>query len=297
MGWFFYATLAVSLWAVVNLIDKIIVSGYLQNPKVLFMLAGIFASLPVLTIPFVEFKVIPLGYALVAILAGILFLYGMLPYFYALFADEVSRVIPIGELMPIYVLLFSYVFLGERLTTNQYLGFLLLLAGGISISLKIQRKSVTLRKGACFMLISGLIFATHFVLSKFVYNFVDFWNGFLWIRVGVAIGLLPLFCVTAHRKEFIAEMTKARMIVKLGVVTSETLTLLGTCLFNFAIAIGSVSLVNSMTAAQPMIVFLGVTLISWKYPRLLHEEIHRNTLLLKLAAMSLILAGGGLVYS
>jgi transporter family protein len=57
-------------------------------------------------------------------------------YFHALKIGPVSRVAPIDKLSVALVILFSVVFLGERLTGHKALGGLLIVAGAVVIALE-----------------------------------------------------------------------------------------------------------------------------------------------------------------
>jgi drug/metabolite transporter (DMT)-like permease len=71
------------------------------------------------------------------LLAGLLFLATLVFWYKALHQSEATRVVPIvGALTPIFSLMLSYIFLGESLTERQLLAFVVLINGGVLISVK-----------------------------------------------------------------------------------------------------------------------------------------------------------------
>ena len=77
---------------------------------------------------------------LVDLLAGLLFLATLIFWYKALHQSEATRVVPIvGALVPIFSFLLSFIFLGETLGERQLLAFVILINGGILISVKHTR--------------------------------------------------------------------------------------------------------------------------------------------------------------
>jgi len=62
-----------------------------------------------------------------------------LPYFKALTVEEVSRVIPLLQLTPVFVLILSSFFLRETLKPEDYVAFGLLVLGGILFAIRLGK--------------------------------------------------------------------------------------------------------------------------------------------------------------
>src|SRR3989338_4054723 len=71
------------------------------------------------------------------LLAGMLFLATLVFWYKALHQSEASRVVPIvGALVPVFSFILSFVFLGETLSQQQLIAFIVLICGGVLISIK-----------------------------------------------------------------------------------------------------------------------------------------------------------------
>lgn len=65
--------------------------------------------------------------------------------------------------------------------------------------------------------------------------------------------------------------------------------------FFLAVSIGPVSLVSTITKTRFLIIFIGATAISRLHPEIMHEAMDRRVLIQKAIAISMIIAGVGLV--
>jgi drug/metabolite transporter (DMT)-like permease len=67
-------------------------------------------------------------------------LFTLVFWYKALHQSEATRVVPIvGALTPIFSFIFSYLFLGAHLSPQQFAAFIVLIAGGLLISIKRTR--------------------------------------------------------------------------------------------------------------------------------------------------------------
>ena len=165
MNWLFYALLAYFLWAFCNIIDKIVVSKkHFKSSIGPAMLINLFYGMTFLIIPFIELKIGSMFHLFLALLTGVFLFLTIFPYYKAISLDHVSRVIPLWQLSPIFILLISMFTIGESLSYNQYLGFGVLLAAGFLISIKKAEGIFRLRKSVYYALIAILFGAIYSVL-------------------------------------------------------------------------------------------------------------------------------------
>ena len=137
MDWFFLALIATALWASCNLIDKFVVSEYVTRPIVCVAIAGcvglVFALIELLSFRVHMVAIVPL---VLSLLAGFLFIAGLLLYFEALSTEEVTRIVPVMQLSPVITIILSVILLDETLGIGQYAGIALILCGALTASIR-----------------------------------------------------------------------------------------------------------------------------------------------------------------
>ena len=251
------------------------------------------------------------------LLAGILFLVTLVFWYKALHQSEATRVVPIvGALIPIFSYLFSFIFLGEALTERQFLAFIILIMGGILISVKQTRfyyfKEVSESFRHIFgnvlggihahyrstqrliinSTISALFFAIYYVLIKYIYSLQPFIGGFVWSRMGTFLGIIMILLVPSWRKLIIKSQRGAKTPKNLAFFLSiRILAALAFIMLNWAISLGSVSLINSLQGTQYVFLFLLIFFLSVKYPKILKEELGGGVMLQKVIGIILISTG------
>jgi uncharacterized membrane protein len=65
--------------------------------------------------------------------------------------------------------------------------------------------------------------------------------------------------------------------------------------YNYAIAHGPITLISSVGATQPLFVLLFATILSYRFPRVLREELTRMDIALKVLGLIVIFAGTYLI--
>ena len=292
MSWILFTLISAIIFALANIFDKYILTKLVKNPVIPTIVWGI-AGLIFGIVIFI-FKGFPaLSYLnmLLAFISSILWITGAFLYFKALQLEEVSRVIALIYLTPLFVLILATIFLGEIFTLPKYIGILLLVLGAAIISLKNLRKFAF---GNAFWLIifANLAFAVSGIIIKYLLNFADFWTIFSYVKIGVGIATIPLFYFTY--KELIAISKQNRRV--LWIIFIPQLSSLGAELLSIiAVSISYVSLVSALSSVQPFFVLLFTLMLSIFHPKILEEEIGKSTLALKFFAIILIFVGGFLV--
>lgn len=251
------------------------------------------------------------------LIAGLLFLITLIFWYKALHQSEATRVVPlVGALTPIFSLILSYIFLGENLSERQLLAFVILINGGILISVKRTRfymlKEVAeqirntfgnllggiharyrpTRRLILNSITSALLFAAYYVLIKYIYTHQPFIGGFVWSRLGTFLGVILILFVPEWRRLIAKRQKQTRrpknLAFFLGVRIFAALAFI---MLNWAISLGNVALINSLQGVQYVFLILLVFFISTRYPRLLREELGGGVLLQKIIGISLITTG------
>ena len=293
MTWFLFAIAGYFSNAVVGVIDKFLLGQRLiTKPPVYTFYIGVLSIFALVLAPF-GLAWPGLSQFLIALLAGGLFLLGLLYLFEALDIGSASRVLPaIGGLTPILVLTLSFVFLDERLSLLQLIAFLLLVFGGILILFKKEQKEKQERRFR-FITLAILFTAISLVLIKYVFLHQNFISGFIWTRIGSFLAAL-LFLIWPKLRHSIFE-TGRRVKGGLNLLLFSNKAVAGgaSLLINLAISQTSVALVNAMQGVQYVFLLILTLILSKKFPKILEEKISGKILFQKILAILLI--GGGLI--
>lgn len=249
--------------------------------------------------------------------AGLLFLFTLIIWYKALHQSEATRVVPIvGALVPIFSFLLSYVFLGEVLGERQFLAFLVLIAGGVSISVKTTRFYVLKDVAHRFLDIFGnilggihaqyrptrrllvnsffsaFLFAGYYVLMKYIYSSQPFIGSFVWSRLGTFLGVIIIFLIPIYRKKIISYQRHAKKPKSLSFfIIVRLFAALAFIMLNWSISLGSVAVINALQGVQYVFLFLLVLFLSSKYPKVLEEELGGGVMLQKIIGICLVCLG------
>ena len=296
MNWFLIALIGPALWALVNHIDKYIISKYFTGrgvgSLVLFTsLSGLLISLLIVIFGFTKIFISPL-YALVIAVNGAILVAAFIPYLYALEKEEASWASSLYQLIPVFGYILGLIFLHEQLTLVQLFAALLIVAGSITISLDLSEKIQFKAKPFLFMLLSAFMISVNALVFKIVALDQNFWGTAFWEYIGGGVfGLLLFTLIPLYRVQFIATIRKARIAVLSINLISELLNIGAKLAANFASLLAPLVLVWLVNGFQPFIVFMYGVIITLFIPRLGKEDISKKTVLKKLSAMTIMLVG------
>lgn len=297
MTWLIIALLAYLLISVNLTLDKVILKNSIPHPVVYCFYMGMLSIFGLVFLPFgtVSFG---LENIITGLIVGGVFMVALFIMYKAVFANEASRVGPlIGATTPIFVSLFSFLFLREQLTWLQFLAFIFLVLGGILISVDIDGNHWVQKKRKAWKILqislfSALAFGIYYVLLKHVYNQGSFVSGFIWTRIGSFLATF-LFLIPAGNRRLIFGGTKT-LQMKSGVLVLANKTISGVAfaLLNYAISLGSVTLTNAMQGLQYVFLLIVVAFLSKRYPKILDEAVGKKVITQKIIAI--IIVGIGL---
>jgi drug/metabolite transporter (DMT)-like permease len=292
MEWMLFTLLAVFFWSVCNILDKFVVTRYIRNPIIMMMFLSSFSLIFAFIVAIFQPITIPSISLLLPLLAsGICYFIGCSLYLKSLTVEEVSRVVSLYSITPIFVLILSTVFLHEIFTWDKYVGILLIVLGSVLISLKKEAK-FKLSKALSLMTMSAIFIAFYYILQKFALNSLSYWNVFFWVRIGCFLSAPFLFFF--YHKLFVESLKKYPVTgVYLPII--EILNVVGVYLIVIAYSVGYAGLVSAFTEIHSLVVFLMVVALSVFKPKILKEEMKGSTLLMKLISIIMIIAGAILI--
>ena len=293
MLWILVITLAYLCFALSSLGDRIILSGH-SRPNSYTFFVGILSAAVILLIPFIGISV-PQGILwLWIILAALFNILGIYTMFSALNVFDVSKIIPtIGALQPIFVVIFSFLILGEdTMESKQIFAFIILLLGSVLIS--IEKNYRVTKRSLKLSFFAALFFSLEMIFAKIVYLDLAFWDGFIWMKIfGLVFVMSFLFNKTFRRDIFKVDQKldkKNSIIFFLG----QGFGGLANILQGWAISLvplAYLGIMNAMKGLQYVFLFIFALIISAVFPKLLNEKTSKTIIIQRIIAIILIVIG------
>lgn len=306
MSWLTIALISYFLSALVIILDKFILTGKkVASPPVYSFYIAVL-SLGALMFAPLAFSVPPVAQIFLSLVSGALFTFGILALYFAIRLGQASRVATfVGALIPLFTFFISIIFFGEKLEAGEILGATLLICGGLLVTFDLPLKT---GKGRFldkfkYALLAGLLLAAAYSIFKVVYSEQQFLNGFIWTRFGSALAVASFFLVPSWRRDIIESLKAFRRPTRAGyhagslVILNKIMGGTASILFNYAISLGSVTIVNTLIASQYVfILVLSVIFSRWR-PEIFDEKLYFWDWAQKVIAIIIIAVGIWLVSS
>lgn len=288
-----FAFIAPLFWAVTAVLDKFLLDKHIKDPyvaNIYFNLITFILGLGLVLILFVNLM-FPLLYIMLAFITGIIMFLGILMYFKSIQVEDVSTVIPLIFIYPIFAILFAFVFLGEVVGLLQYMGALFLISSSVLVSMRRDFGKIMVSPALKFLVIMNMLLGATVVIEKFALGGMSFWALFFWGNAGVLAGALINLAVSRKSRKGMLRMFKLRKRITGLIWLVSFLNIIALLTFYFALSLGPATLVSSINAVQPFYVLLIVLLLSAFMPRILKEVHTKKTLFLKILAIIAVFFG------
>ena len=138
-----------------------------------------------------------------------------------------------------------------------------------------------------------ILTAIYYLCLKFLLTSLDEWNLYLWSSLGTLMVIIPLMGKRTIREEVIGFFGQGRFALG-ALISEEVLQFLGLIFSLFAYAIGSVTMVSSVGALQPVLTVILIMVLGALAPKLaeaLNERIDRESLMQKGLSFMVMLVG------
>ncbi len=299
MHWLPFSLFASVCFASVNHLDKYLLSKYFKARTIgALLLFSAFIGVPTcLLISIFHPHVIGITRTsgLILTINGALYLFGLLPYFYALDKDETSIVAPLFQMVSVFSALFGVLFLGENLQVNQWFGCFLILIGGIWISLeKPSIRSIRIKYDVLsLMIVSSAIMALNGLIFKATALHLDFWTAMFWEYCGyISFAVVVFILVPAFRREFLRVLVKNnRSIIGVNIL-NEILAIVGKSAQHFATMLTPLAIAYFVhEGAQPFFVLLIGVLLTVFFPNISEENISKSVMTQKILSIAVMVLG------
>jgi uncharacterized membrane protein len=303
LKWLIFAILGTIFFSVAGVLDKLLLSRYADDSKAYIIcqiLTQQIFTIPVIIIARTNFIYPESFYAL------IFGCFQVIPSFFymrALQVEEASKVTALEYVYPLFVLLGSVFLLGEVLELKHLVGGLLLVAGTLLISYKNNDSNINSSKGlARFMSLSPAIkhFLSYWILTaiyyltlKYLLISIDEWDLYIWSSLGSLVAVLPLLGIPSKRHEVTGFFGSGGLAIR-ALIFEEFFQFLGIIISIYAYASGSVTLVSSIGALQPVITVIIILVMGFRMPRIakeMNEKLDHKALMQKIPSFVIILVG------
>jgi drug/metabolite transporter (DMT)-like permease len=298
MIWATFAIGAYFLNAFTATMDKFLLSRTMPSAAAYAFYSGLLGIMALFLAPW---GLVWPGYAvfLISLVSGATFFLGFWAFFSIVRHGEVSRlVVLVDGLTPVFVLVISYLFLAERLHAQDLVAFVLLVGGGLLISfdVRIWTHAAELsgdRKrwinGFWIGVLAAFLFAISYVTLKYVFIYQSFVSGFVWSRLGTVLGALLILFIPSVRREIFMSAPGMRGWHASGLFfLNKIFAATALVLLDYAVYLGSASMVNALQGIKYAFLFVLVFTISKFWPQIIYERLNIWDALQKLAAMIMI---------
>ncbi|MBS1266965.1 MAG: hypothetical protein MAG795_00935 [Candidatus Woesearchaeota archaeon] len=280
----------VFIFSFVNILDKLLLEKYLKN-YTLVLFKSIIWLVILCLIPFINFTIPTLNQLILIFAASFFGLIAFVPYTKAFEIEEASRLIPLLPLQSLFVLLLSAILINERLTLIQYTAFVLMLFGGVLLSIKKTKHVLKLSNGFWLMITAVFFWGLNLVIMKHIYNVAHYWSSFIiGVFISSVIGILFLL-KKPIRKDFRKVLKTTSKQAKIMIISNGLLHIIALTFTMYALKQGIASLVSVLSSFQGLFVFILAIILSKFFPKVLKEDISKQVVLNKILAIILLLIG------
>jgi drug/metabolite transporter (DMT)-like permease len=295
--WLIISVLGYFLLAFEGVFSKFLLTGKVKDWKLYSFYVGLLSLNGII---FAPFGIIWRGWLLIGIslLSGVVFYLGLIFLYKALQSSSASRVYFLfGAIVTSGTLLWEHLLMGQSFSVREFLGVFFLLLGGMFISFKIYKlKFFSNYKNAFW---AGFLVSFALVLLKYAFDNQNFVTGYVFSRLGIFVSAMALLFSPAFRvivkKNFSKQERKNQRGNFLGVIMAKTVAGVGTLLVNFAISLGSVTLVNALVSVQYLFTFLLATVLGIYFKDHLQEKLTFSNVIFKAMGVVAVIVGVVLV--
>jgi len=294
--WLIFAFSGPIFWAVSTHIDKYLVERYFKYGSVTVLMVFT-ALIGLLMLPFIwwfrpEVFAMPIKNIVVIAMSGLLYMGAMLFYLKALQTEEASVVAPFYQAAPLFGYILAYFILGERLTSIQIIGVLLIILGAVSLSVHLKKSErKTKKRLIVLMLACAFVLALSSVIFKVFAVQDEFWPVTFWTFAGEAIFGIIILAIPYYWKQFIAVFRVNRTAVLSINASNELINLGGGLGFRYALLFAPLSIVQAIGSTTTLFVFIIGILLPIFFPSLAKEDLTAKNLIQKGIAAVLIATG------
>ncbi len=214
-------------------------------------LAGFFFVLLLVSVFTITFNLPVLTIILLPI-AALFYTAGYLLFMKGFEIGNISIVAAIMNLWAVFTMLIAFIFMGQRLSTLQTIGVLMIISGATLASLnwnEIKNKSFHLSAGVKETVLGAFFFGVFWNISEIISENIGWLLTTLFVKTGIILFLL-LFTFLLNRELYLRRATtKTKLMVALmGVIEAGAVAIV-----NFGLTIGDAILITPIASALSVV--------------------------------------------
>jgi uncharacterized membrane protein len=290
---FILALSGYALLALVALMDKAILNKSVKSPAAYAYYSTIFFLALFALLPFSSIFLTKIDW-IWATFSGITFGLALWTSFIALDKGEASHISPfLGAVVAISTYVFSSFVLNEMLTNGQQIGLILIVLASCLLSFEQTRGKIKFNQGYLWAIASGILFGLSHVSAKYIYEIYPFFEGIIASKASVGIIGLFLLSFPSVRETLkkIGKTSNTPTSPTTIVVADKLLGIIAVLLIQYAIAIGSVTIINALAGVQYALVFIFAFLATKFIPKVFSEYFEKKEIIVQTLAILLIVIG------
>jgi uncharacterized membrane protein len=301
-NWILLSFLAALLWGIVNILDKVIVVTQVKFHWSRMILDSIVGLTVCLFLVLVGVSISSnLKVILISVVAGLLLYCFNYLYYKALETADVSVVSAWLQSVPVFSAVWGVIFFQEIYGWIVYVGVLFVILGSVFVNAEEKEtyKLVIINgknwKNATLYIIPGVfILSINYALQKYLLQFSDTWTIFFWARIGAFLFTMTVLITSKKIRDGFGNTVRnlgARSYFIIGII--EWINLAGVYFLLKAYSIGSVTLVTTVSAIQPVLVLILSVACSWifKQKKQILPKVNSSVFLVRLISLLFIIIG------
>ena len=214
-------------------------------------LAGLFFVLLLIFIFPITFKM-PLLMILLIPIASLFYSAGYLFFMKGFEIGNISIVAATMNLWAVFTILIAFIFMGQRLSTPQSMGVLMIISGATLASLNwsdIRNKRFQLSSGVKETVLGAFFFGAFWNISEGISEKIGWLQTTLFVKIGIILFLLLLSFLMKREINLTKVTTKTKlMVVLMGIIEAGAVAIV-----NFGLTIGDAILITPIASALSIV--------------------------------------------
>ncbi|MBI3599502.1 MAG: EamA family transporter [Nitrospinae bacterium] len=206
--WFFYSLSAALFISLTDVVSKKALSKE-STPLIAWVRCTYSIPFLLLTVPFVEFPALDKTFFYICAILLPLEITSFLLYLEALKISPLSLTLPFLSFTPVFLIITSYLTLGESVDTSGFIGILMVTAGAYLMNVHTLKhgllepvRAITRERGSLLMLIAALIFSITSNLGKIAIQHSNTLFFSVFYPALLSLSLFPIMIFKSGKESF-----------------------------------------------------------------------------------------------
>jgi drug/metabolite transporter (DMT)-like permease len=279
MSWLPIALVAAAMTSAVNIADKIVIERYFRDswsfPFFIAAFLGLYSILILLLRASLgQFQLPSAPILLIALLPGLLQFASSFFYTRAMLRADAATVAALNQVIPLFALLWGWIFFGNVFSPVNYFGLALLVVCCAILGMEQAPGShrFQLNPAVWLVIIGALLRSLGDLSIKLTLNDQDFWNTFALSRAVLLPISLLMLATPGYRRILVRLLKERGRRVVPGMAVFEAIAMIPLVLSVLAYSLGPLALVTAVLYSTPLFVLLLTTLMNRLRPGFVPER-------------------------